>query len=214
MSQPYIGEIRAFGFNFAPVNWAFCNGQPMNISDNPTLFNVIGTTYGGNGTTTFNMPNLQGQVPMHWGSLAGFNTIIGQAQGTTQVTLTQAQTPSHTHTITAQYVPSGGTVEQDRRFPNRSVTSPIPIPAAYWANINPIVQLSACGEHALASRRLAAARQHAAVSGGEFLHLPVRDLPVAELRQSGFALTGDRTAAMTVAWRRARLHALAIPAGL
>jgi microcystin-dependent protein len=59
MSQPYIGEIRAFGFNFAPVNWAFCNGQPMNISDNPTLFNVIGTTYGGNGTTTFNMPNLQ-----------------------------------------------------------------------------------------------------------------------------------------------------------
>ena len=110
MSQPYIGEIRAFGFNFAPVNWAFCNGQPMNISDNPTLFNVIGTTYGGNGTTTFNMPNLQGQVPMHWGNLAGFNTLIGQVQGTTQVTLTQAQTPSHSHTITVAALPAGGVV--------------------------------------------------------------------------------------------------------
>ena len=76
MSQPYIGEIRAFGFNFAPVNWAFCNGQPMNISDNPTLFNVIGTTYGGNGTTTFNMPNLQGQVPMHWGTGPGGTTVF------------------------------------------------------------------------------------------------------------------------------------------
>jgi microcystin-dependent protein len=127
MSQPYIGEIRAFGFNFAPQNWAFCNGQPMNISDNPTLFNVIGTTYGGNGTTTFNMPNLQGQVPMHWGSLAGFNTSIGQVQGTTQVTLTQAQTPSHTHTIVAQLVPSGGTVERTQ----------VPKSVSYLADSNP-----------------------------------------------------------------------------
>jgi microcystin-dependent protein len=121
MSQPYIGEIRAFGFNFAPVNWAFCNGQPMNISDNPTLFNVIGTTYGGNGTTTFNMPNLQGQVPMHWGNLAGFNTSIGQVQGVATVTLTQGQTPSHSHTITAQLVPSGGVVERTQ-MPRTSVS--------------------------------------------------------------------------------------------
>ena len=131
MSQPYIGEIRAFGFNFAPVNWAFCNGQPMNISDNPTLFNVIGTTYGGNGTTTFNMPNLQGQVPMHWGSLAGFNTIIGQAQGTTQVTLTQAQTPSHSHVLSSAFLPAGGTVERTS-IPQcvKQLSSPIPLPAA------------------------------------------------------------------------------------
>ncbi|MGA8495778.1 MAG: tail fiber protein [Xanthobacteraceae bacterium] len=127
MSQPYIGEIRAFGFNFAPVNWAFCNGQPMNISDNPTLFNVIGTTYGGNGTTTFNMPNLQGQVPMHWGNLAGFNTSIGQVQGTTQVTLTQGQTPSHTHILTAQKIPSGGVVER----------TAIPKSVSYLADTNP-----------------------------------------------------------------------------
>jgi microcystin-dependent protein len=110
MSQPYIGEIRAFGFNFAPQNWAFCNGQPMNISDNPTLFNVIGTTYGGNGTTTFNMPNLQGQVPMHWGTGPGGTTVIGQPQGVTSVTLTQAQTPSHSHTITVAALPAGGVV--------------------------------------------------------------------------------------------------------
>src|SRR5580704_9017103 len=112
MSQPYIGEIRAFGFNFAPVNWAFCNGQPMNISDNPTLFNVIGTTYGGDGVQTFNMPNLQGRVPMHWGTGPGGTTVIGQPLGVTNVTLTQAQTPSHLHTITADYVPSGGVVER------------------------------------------------------------------------------------------------------
>jgi microcystin-dependent protein len=112
MSQPYIGEIRAFGFQFAPQNWAFCDGQPMNISDNPTLYNVIGTTYGGNGTTTFNMPNLQGQVPMHWGTGPGGTTVIGQPLGVTTVTLTQAQTPSHLHTITADYVPSGGVVER------------------------------------------------------------------------------------------------------
>jgi microcystin-dependent protein len=112
MSQPYIGEIRAFGFQFAPQNWAFCNGQPMNISDNPALYNVIGTTYGGDGVTTFNMPNLQGRVPMHWGTGPGGTTVIGQPLGVTTVTLTQAQTPSHTHTITAQSIPSGGVVER------------------------------------------------------------------------------------------------------
>jgi microcystin-dependent protein len=112
MSQPYVGEIRALGFNFAPYGWAFCNGQLLDISQFETLYTLIGTTYGGNGTTNFAVPNLQGQVPMHWGNLAGFVTIIGQAQGTTQVTLTQAQTPSHTHTIVAQLIPSGGVVER------------------------------------------------------------------------------------------------------
>jgi microcystin-dependent protein len=110
MSQPYVGEIRAFGFNFAPVNWAFCNGQALSISQLDTLYAVIGTTYGGNGQTTFNAPNLQGQVPMHWGSLGGFNTAIGQVQGVTTVTLTQAQTPSHNHVISAASLPAGGVV--------------------------------------------------------------------------------------------------------
>jgi len=116
MSQPYVGEIRALGFQFAPSGWAYCNGQPMDISQNEVLFTVIGTTYGGDGVTTFNMPNLQGQVPMHWGTgISGQTTSIGQTQGQTLVTLTQAQTPQHTHTITAQEIPSGGVVE---RTPN------------------------------------------------------------------------------------------------
>jgi microcystin-dependent protein len=127
MSQPYVGEIRALGFNFAPFGWAFCNGQLMDISQFSTLYAVIGTTYGGNGTTNFALPNLQGQVPMHWGNLAGFNTSIGQVQGTTQVTLTQAQTPSHTHTIVAQLVPSGGTVERTQ----------VPKSVSYLSDSNP-----------------------------------------------------------------------------
>jgi microcystin-dependent protein len=127
MSQPYVGEIRALGFNFAPFGWAFCNGQLMDISQFSTLYAVIGTTYGGNGTTNFALPNLQGQVPMHWGNLSGFNTSIGQVQGTTQVTLTQAQTPSHTHTIVAQLVPSGGTVERTQ----------VPKSVSYLADSNP-----------------------------------------------------------------------------
>ena len=113
MSQPYVGEIRAFGFQFAPSQWAYCNGQPLAISQFDVLFTVIGTTYGGDGVTTFNVPDLQGRAPMHWGTGAsGMTTIIGQVQGVPLVTLTQALTPQHTHTITVQAIPSGGVVDR------------------------------------------------------------------------------------------------------
>jgi microcystin-dependent protein len=113
MSQPYVGEIRALGFQFAPSGWAYCNGQPMDISQNPTLYSLIGTIYGGDGVSTFNMPNLQGQVPMHWGTgISGQTTSIGQVQGVTLVTLSQAQTPQHSHTITVQQIASGGDPER------------------------------------------------------------------------------------------------------
>jgi microcystin-dependent protein len=113
MSQPYVGEIRALGFQFAPSGWAYCNGQPMDISQNEALYSIIGTIYGGDGVTTFNMPNLQGQVPMHWGTgISGQTTSIGQTQGQTLVTLTQAQTPQHSHTITAVQEGPGGSVEK------------------------------------------------------------------------------------------------------
>jgi microcystin-dependent protein len=113
MSQPFVAEIRAFGFQFAPSEWAYCNGQPMDISQNPTLYSIIGTIYGGDGVSTFNMPNLQGQVPMHWGTgISGQTTVIGQPQGVTLVTLTQAQTPQHSHTITVQQIASGGDPER------------------------------------------------------------------------------------------------------
>lgn len=89
MSEAYVGEIRCFGFNFAPYQWAQCNGQQMAISQNAALFSILGTAYGGNGTTTFNLPNLQGQIPMHWGSATALPpSSIGQVQGQSMVTLT------------------------------------------------------------------------------------------------------------------------------
>lgn len=121
MSQAYIGEIRCFGFNFAPLDWALCNGQPMAISQNTALFSVIGTNFGGNGTTTFNLPNLQGQIPMHWGTTAGLpTTAIGQVQGVPNVTLTTQQIPSHTHTAT---VTQAAQATQRTAAPNANATS-------------------------------------------------------------------------------------------
>ena len=112
MANPFIGEIRCFGFNFAPIGWAKCNGQLLSIADNSALFAILGTTYGGDGQTTFALPNLQGQVPMHWGSgPSGFNTTIGEVQGVTTVTLTVAQMPAHTHTLTAGAIPVGDEFE-------------------------------------------------------------------------------------------------------
>ena len=93
MSTPFIGEIRMFGGNFAPVGWAFCDGSLIPISENDALFNLIGTTYGGDGTTTFALPDLRSRVPVHQGP--GF--VIGQAAGAETVTLTVNQIPSHTH---------------------------------------------------------------------------------------------------------------------
>jgi microcystin-dependent protein len=93
MSSPFIGEIRMFAGNFAPVGWAFCNGALMDISQNDALFNLIGTTYGGDGQTTFALPNLQSRVPVHVGP--GF--ALGQASGAETVTLTTSQIPAHSH---------------------------------------------------------------------------------------------------------------------
>lgn len=97
MSQPYVGEIRQFAGNFAPAGWAFCDGQLMPISENETLFNLIGTTYGGDGQSTFAAPGLNGRVPMHMGTLNGTTYQIGETGGAEAVTLTTAQIPNHTH---------------------------------------------------------------------------------------------------------------------
>jgi microcystin-dependent protein len=97
MSNPFIGEIRMFGGNFAPAGWAFCNGQIMPISENDTLFNLIGTTYGGDGQETFALPNLQSRVPMHQGN----GSILAETSGQEQVTLSVQQIPNHSHTLLA-----------------------------------------------------------------------------------------------------------------
>jgi len=98
MSQPYVGEIRMVGFNFAPVGWELCNGQLLDISEYETLFNLIGTTYGGDGQTTFGLPNLQGRIPIHMGT----DYMIGDLSGTETVTLNLNEIPVHSHQLNAQ----------------------------------------------------------------------------------------------------------------
>jgi microcystin-dependent protein len=96
---PYLGQITLVAFNFAPVGWALCNGQLLQISQNDALFALIGTTYGGDGQTTFALPNLQSRIPIHQGQGNGTsNYLLGQISGTEQVSLTVAQLPSHSHT--------------------------------------------------------------------------------------------------------------------
>jgi microcystin-dependent protein len=101
MSEPYLSEIRIFSFGFAPKGWALCNGQTLPISQNQALFSLIGTFYGGNGTSTFQLPNLQGCVPLHTGNNSGNSYVMGQQAGESNVTLTISQLPSHTHTVNA-----------------------------------------------------------------------------------------------------------------
>jgi microcystin-dependent protein len=103
MGEPYVGEIRMFGGNFAPAGWAFCNGALMAISENDTLFNLIGTTYGGDGQQTFGLPDLQSRVPVHMGQGPGItqNYVIGEKAGVESVTLSTNQIPIHTHSFIA-----------------------------------------------------------------------------------------------------------------
>jgi microcystin-dependent protein len=102
MSTPFIGEIRMFGGGFAPRDWAFCNGQLLSIAQNAALFALIGTTFGGDGVTTFALPNLQSRLPIGEGQGPGLsNRVIGQASGSENVTLTQATMPGHSHLLNA-----------------------------------------------------------------------------------------------------------------
>ncbi len=97
MAQPYVGEIRMFGGNFAPAGWMFCEGQLLPISEYETLFNLIGTTYGGDGQSTFALPDLRGRLPLHFGN--GFT--LAEQGGAETVTLTVSQIPAHTHPFLA-----------------------------------------------------------------------------------------------------------------
>lgn len=114
MAQPYVGEIRMFAGTFAPAGWMFCSGQLLPISENETLFNLIGTTYGGDGQSTFALPDLQSRVPIHQGN--GF--ILAETGGVESVTLTVNQIPAHSHPflattdIASQGSPSGSLCAQ------------------------------------------------------------------------------------------------------
>ena len=95
MAQPYVGEIRMFAGNFAPAGWMFCEGQLLPISEYETLFNLIGTTYGGDGQSTFALPDLRGRVPIHFGD----GVTLAETGGVETVTLTVSQIPAHTHAL-------------------------------------------------------------------------------------------------------------------
>ena len=110
MSQPFIGEVRAVGFTFPPVGWATCNGALQSISENSTLFNLIGTTYGGDGQSTFGLPDLQGRIPIHQGSNGISNYVIGALGGVETVTITLNQFPTHTHTLQGSSSDAGSNI--------------------------------------------------------------------------------------------------------
>lgn len=119
MAQPYVGEIRIFAGNFAPAGWMFCEGQLLPISQNETLFNLIGTTYGGDGQSTFALPDLRGRLPIHQGTNGGVTYSLAQTDGVESVTLTLNQIPVHTH------------------IPNASTTSASDNPAGnFWGKSN------------------------------------------------------------------------------
>lgn len=104
MAQPYVGEIRMFAGNFAPAGWMFCEGQLLPISENETLFQLIGTTYGGDGQSTFALPDLRGRLPLHMGN--GF--VLAETGGAEEITLTASQIPAHSHPLLAST--AGGTI--------------------------------------------------------------------------------------------------------
>ena len=109
MAQPYVGEIRMFAGNFPPVGWMFCDGQMLPISENETLFNLIGTTYGGDGQSTFALPDLQGRLPLHFGTGGGQTLQLAETGGVESVTLTTQQIPIHTHAMLCSSVAGNST---------------------------------------------------------------------------------------------------------
>lgn len=112
MADPFIAEIRIFTGNYAPEGWAFCNGQIMSISGNQSLYSLIGTRYGGDGVTTFALPNLQGRVPLHVGQGSGLtNRTLGERAGEVSDTIMPSTMPSHSHDVFIGQTAGGGTSE-------------------------------------------------------------------------------------------------------
>lgn len=122
MAQPYVGEIRMFAGNFAPAGWMFCEGQLLPISEYETLFNLIGTTYGGDGQSTFALPDLRGRVPLHFGN--GFT--LAETGGVEEVTLTVSQIPAHSHPALCTNTQANATVPTGQVLAAGSVTSTQP----------------------------------------------------------------------------------------
>src|SRR5688500_8689180 len=131
MDQPFVGEIRMFAGNFPPVGWMFCDGQLLPISENETLFQLIGTTYGGDGESTFALPNLQSRIPLHFGTGSEATYALAETGGVESVTLTIQQIPAHNHPMLASTDP-GNQISPANNVP--AALSPVSI---YKANVSP-----------------------------------------------------------------------------
>jgi microcystin-dependent protein len=139
MAQPYVGEIRMFAGNFAPAGWMFCEGQLLPISENETLFQLIGTTYGGDGESTFALPDLRGRIPIHQGN--GF--ILAETGGAEEITLTVSQIPAHSHPLLASTGPGTASTPVSN-LTGESASLSIYIEDAPNANLSPVA-ISAVG---------------------------------------------------------------------
>lgn len=126
MSEPFLSEIRIVSFNYAPKGWATCDGQLLPINQNQALFSLLGTTFGGDGRTTFALPDLRGRVPMHFG--AAFS--LGQAGGSTTHTLIATEMPQHVHLQPATTASAAGDVDPGAGIPASAATKPYRIPTA------------------------------------------------------------------------------------
>jgi len=137
MSDPFVAEIRIYPFNFAPKGWAFCNGQLLPISQNTALFSLLGTTYGGDGKSTFALPNLQGTAPMQQGRGPGLSThVLGEHGGSETVTLTATQMPVHTHAV------MGSSDDDDSTIPVGNSYGQLSVAYAPAANLTPMAAQS------------------------------------------------------------------------
>ncbi len=130
MAQPYVGEIRMFAGNFAPAGWMFCAGQLLPIAENETLFQLIGTTYGGDGESTFALPDLRGRLPLHQGN--GF--ILAETGGAEEITLTASQIPAHSHALLATSSNAANTNAPNAVLAQNTTYEPYLSPASFPAN--------------------------------------------------------------------------------
>ena len=128
MSSPFVAEIRIFGFNFAPRGWATCDGQLLPLAQNTALFSLLGTTYGGDGRTTFGLPNLQGSAPLHQGQGPGLSLYdLGQIGGEQNVTLLQTEVPAHQHSVSGTSTAAGLASPANNLWAQAAGRSPPPL---------------------------------------------------------------------------------------
>ncbi len=174
MAQPYVGEIRMFAGNFAPAGWMFCEGQLLPISENETLFQLIGTTYGGDGESTFALPDLRGRIPVHQGN--GF--ILAETGGAEEITLTVTQIPAHTHPAL------GSTGTATSNSPTGNVPGRVTIAAVFpYGTDAPVGPMSPLSISSVGGSQPHTNFQPYLVCG--LHHLVVRDFPVPDIKRLG-----------------------------